>query len=76
MYVDNKKEIPKNAWLVKTVAYGNNPPVYEYKEHRYVPRCKQTDCCGRLAKPYKTEAIAIKKWNSRMMYKVEVKVID
>lgn len=33
----------------------------------YTPRCKDTSCCGRLTKKFKTKQEAISKWNIRFV---------
>ena len=64
-YAEYKKEVPKNARIIRCVSYPSGKKYWEYREKEYVPQCVDATCCGRATKRYKTKQEAIKVWNTR-----------
>ena len=70
-YTDSKKSIPKNGTLERIIEYpsGIEYPggvkIYEYSIAKYVPRCIDSSCLGRLGKPFPSEEEAAAAWNRR-----------
>ena len=47
--VKYKKEIPKDARLLRKVFYSSGSVCYEYRRKTFVPRCCKTNCAGKDA---------------------------
>ena len=58
-YVENKRSIPKDARIVRTVQYPGKKPVVEYRKKMYVPQCTVSCCVGRSQKMFELEQDAI-----------------
>lgn len=65
MYAESKKDLPKDARIVRETRYPNGKAYIEYRAREYIPRCSDTSCCGRATKRYKTDLLARKAWNTR-----------
>lgn len=63
--VKNKKEIPKDARLLRKVFYSSGSVCYEYRRKTFVPRCCKTNCAGRTTRQYRTKEEALVAWNIR-----------
>ena len=63
--VKYKKEIPKDARLLRKVFYSSGSVCYEYRRKTFVPRCCKTNCAGRTTRQYRTKEEALVAWNPR-----------
>ena len=64
-YAETKKEIPKDAYVLRQIKYPSGKTVYEYRRKAYIPRCVDKGCMGRIRKMFETEEEAIEAWNRR-----------
>lgn len=64
-YVENKKEIPNGANILRQVKYPNGKSYYEYRRKAYIPRCVDKGCMGRIRRMFESEAEAVIAWNRR-----------
>lgn len=60
-----KKDVPRCARLVRSVKYPSSNVFYEYRQKAFIPRCKKTNCFGRVYKLFETEVEATEAWNRR-----------
>ncbi len=60
-----KKNIPKGSRFVRSVKYPSSGVWYEYRQKAFIPRCRKTDCLGRVYKLFETETEAVEAWNRR-----------
>lgn len=64
-YCDHKKQMPKNARLIRKVEYPSKK-FYEYRVPTYVPACVTKGCLGKYVNKYfYTKEEAIEAWNRR-----------
>lgn len=63
--VFNKKRIPQYAKIICETTYSDGRKVYEYRTKKYIARCLDTLCSGRIQKSFKTKEEAISSWNTR-----------
>ena len=67
--VRTKKEVPKDARILRYVEYpdrGKHRHYYEYREKVYIPRCCRSECAGRLTKQFRSKVEAEAAWNRRV----------
>lgn len=64
-FCKHKKEIPKDARLIRKYEYPSGDTSYEYRAKAYIPQCVSTECLGRIYKQFETEEAAVKAWNRR-----------
>ena len=61
----HKKEMPKDARLIKKSTYPSGTTFYEYRQKAYVPQCLDTSCLGRVYHLFETAQQAAEAWNRR-----------
>lgn len=64
-FAESKKEIQRDAMIVRSVKYPSSSLMYEYREKVYIPQCVDTSCIGRTTRLFKTAKEAIEAWNRR-----------
>lgn len=64
-YFADKKDVPKDARIFRTVQRPGKKPMTEYRKKIYVPQCTISSCVGRNQKQYELKQDAVEAWNRR-----------
>ena len=64
-YAEHKKEIPKEARIIRGSVYPSGKRSIEYRQKAYIPQCADATCLGRVRKLFETEKEAVTTWNRR-----------
>ena len=62
---NKKKDIPEGAKYIRKIERADGSSYCEFRRYVFIARCKDTECIGRIARPYKSENNATEAWNRR-----------
>lgn len=60
-----RERIPRDAVQIEMVENQRGGKIYQFRVPEYIPRCRDSSCCGRIYRRFPSRAHAVKKWNSR-----------
>ena len=63
--VAHKKEMPKDARLIRKLTYPSGATYYEYRQKAFIPQCLDSKCLGRTYRLFETAEQAEEAWNRR-----------